>query len=132
MGPGELAKAYLTHYAILTYLALAAVVTGLLVTSFYELCHCVRYLPFAPKARWLRRIKKLHMAHHLHNGQGNYGITDYLWDRIFGTYYAHPKRISRSETVFDLSYTPAKAERYPWVARLSECAGIPPTAQAMG
>jgi hypothetical protein len=25
MGPGELAKAYLTHYAILTYLALAAV-----------------------------------------------------------------------------------------------------------
>ncbi len=103
--------------------AAIAFATGSLVFCFYEFCHCVQHLPFQPKSRWLRRIKKQHLAHHFHSEQGNYGITSHFWDRAIGTYYAHPKEIARSATVYNLGYTGAEAERYPWVAELS---GPPP------
>ena len=112
--------------------AYAALASGLLITCFYEFCHCVQHLPFAPKFGWLRGIKKRHLAHHFHSEHGNYGITNFLWDRIFGTYYAHPRQIARSETVFNLGYTPAEAEHYPWVAELSEGSGTTHAPQASG
>lgn len=99
--------------------------SGLVITCFYEFCHCVEHLPFAPKNAWLRRVKKLHLAHHFHSEQGNFGITSFLWDRILGTYYAHPKQVARSQTVYNLGYTEAEARRYPWVARLTEDRGPP-------
>ena len=64
-------------------------------------------------------MKKLHLAHHFHSEKGNYGITNFLWDRVLGTYYARPKGFPRSETVFNLGYTEKQSERYPWVAKLS-------------
>ncbi|XHC51978.1 sterol desaturase family protein [Algihabitans albus] len=100
--------------------AAAACAAGLLVFAFYEFCHCVQHLPFKPKSAWLQRIKKSHIAHHFHNEQGNFGITSFVWDRAFGTYYAHAKQIGRSPTVFNLGYTMAQTERYPWVEQLSE------------
>jgi sterol desaturase/sphingolipid hydroxylase (fatty acid hydroxylase superfamily) len=99
--------------------ALAALAMGLAVTCFYEFCHCIQHLPFAPRWQWLRDIKKLHLAHHFHNEAGNYGITNFLVDRALGTFYGSPKGTSRSATVFNLGYTEAEARRYPWVARLS-------------
>jgi sterol desaturase/sphingolipid hydroxylase (fatty acid hydroxylase superfamily) len=100
--------------------AAAGIATGLIVTCIYEFCHCIQHLPFIPRSAWLRRMKKLHVAHHFHNEQGNFGITSFVCDRLFGTFYPHPKAVERSPTVFNLGYDERAAERYPWVARLSE------------
>jgi sterol desaturase/sphingolipid hydroxylase (fatty acid hydroxylase superfamily) len=99
--------------------AFAGLAWGLATTCFYEFCHCIQHLPFTPRWKWLRQMKKLHLAHHFHSEKGNYGITNFLWDRVLGTYYARPKGFPRSETVFNLGYTEKQSERYPWVAKLS-------------
>jgi len=103
--------------------AAAAFASGLLTTCFYEYCHCVQHLKYLPKSRFLRRIKQLHMAHHFHNEHGNYGITNFAWDRVFGTLYQGPKDMARSPTVFNLGYDAEQAKRYPWVAEISERRG---------
>ncbi|MDX1710739.1 MAG: sterol desaturase family protein [Rhodovibrionaceae bacterium] len=97
----------------------AALASGLFTTCVYEFCHCVQHLNFQPKSKFLQRIKRLHLAHHFHNEAGNYGITNFLWDRVLSTYYASPKEVAKSPTVFNLGYTADEAERYPWVLELS-------------
>jgi len=99
--------------------AFAALGTALLLFAGYEFCHCVQHLPFTPKNRWLREIKRRHLAHHFHNEQGNFGITSGLWDRLLGTFYEHPREVPRSPTTFNLGYTGEERERYPWVAEAS-------------
>jgi sterol desaturase/sphingolipid hydroxylase (fatty acid hydroxylase superfamily) len=99
--------------------ATAAFATGLITTIFYEFCHCVQHLNFAPKSKFLQRIKRLHLQHHFHNEQGNYGITNYAWDKLLGTYYGAARERQKSATVFNLGYTEDEALRYPWVAALS-------------
>jgi hypothetical protein len=78
--------------------ALAALATGILTTCYYEFMHCIQHLSFKPK---------------------NYGITNYAWDRLLGTYYEKKDRPSRSPTVFNLGYTEDIAVNYPWVKQLS-------------
>ena len=95
-----------------------AFATGLLTTCVYEFFHCIQHLAYKPKNKWVARIKKRHLAHHFHDENGNYGITNYLWDRLFGTYYEDMKQ-KKSPTVFNLGYTPEVAKKYPWVAELS-------------
>ncbi len=107
--------------------AAASFAGGLFVTCFYEYCHCVQHLSYTPSLSFLRRIKKLHLAHHFHNERGNFGITNFSWDRLFGTFYAHPKKVARSDTVFDLGYKGQEVERFPWVARLSTGGRTTPT-----
>ena len=99
--------------------ACAAFATGLVTTCFYEFVHCIQHLAYKPRSKMLAEMKKRHMAHHFHDENGNYGITTFLWDRLFGTYYDRPERPAKSETVFNLGYTPEMADRYPHVARLS-------------
>ena len=99
--------------------ALAAFATGLLTTCFYEFCHCIQHLAYKPRNKKLIEMKARHMAHHFHDERGNFGITSYFWDRLFGTYYERIEKDKKSETVFNLGYTPEVAERYPQVARLS-------------
>lgn len=99
--------------------AAAAFAAGLLTTCFYEFCHCVQHLNHTPRSHFLQRIKRLHLAHHFHNESGNYGITNYLWDRLFGTYYARVRDVPRSTTVFNIGYTATEAERFPWVLQMS-------------
>ena len=99
--------------------AAAAVATALTMFSLYEFCHCIQHLPFVPRWRWLRELKRHHLAHHFHSEQGNFGITNFFWDRIFGTLYLRPREIVRSPTVHNLGYTGAEREAYPWVAQLS-------------
>ncbi|MCQ8278611.1 sterol desaturase family protein [Acetobacteraceae bacterium KSS8] len=103
--------------------AAAAAATGLLVTCIYEFCHCIQHLNFKPRSRLLRRMKELHLAHHFHDEDGNYGITSFVVDRLFGTYYGSAKARRRSPHVFNLGYDLQKSRRFPWVARLS---GGPP------
>ncbi len=103
--------------------AAAAVCAGFLITCGYEFCHCIQHLNFKPRSHMLRRMKALHLAHHFHDEEGNYGITSFAPDRIFGTYYGSPRERSRSPSVFNLGYDTSEAARFPWVAELS---GGPP------
>lgn len=100
--------------------AAAAFAAGLATTLFYEFCHCVQHLHYQPRSRFLRRIKRLHLMHHFRNENGNYGITNFFWDRVTGTYYERPTDVPHSETVFDLGYSERERGRFPWVERLSE------------
>ncbi|QPJ66871.1 MAG: sterol desaturase family protein [Candidatus Nitrohelix vancouverensis] len=99
--------------------AVAALTMGMLVTCFYEFCHCIQHLAYVPKSPTLKKMKKLHMAHHFHNENGNYGITNFWWDHLLGTFYAGAGDIPRSPTVFNLGYVGAEYERFPWVAELT-------------
>ena len=99
--------------------ACAAFATGLVTTAFYEFVHCIQHLAYKPKSRLLADMKRRHMAHHFHDESGNFGITSFLWDKLFGTYYERAEQRPKSPTVFNLGYTPEVAERYPHVARLS-------------
>src|SRR5262245_39893072 len=96
-----------------------AFATGLLTTCFYEFAHCVQHLNTTPKSKFMQRVKRLHLAHHFHNERGNYGITNYFWDRVFGSYYAKAKDVGRSPTVFNIGYTAEMTAQYPWVQQLS-------------
>ena len=99
--------------------AAVALCSGLLTTCFYEFCHCIQHLSYKPKAKWLADMKARHMAHHFHDETGNFGITNFVWDRAFGTFYERIERARKSETVFNLGYTPEVAETYPWVREMS-------------
>jgi sterol desaturase/sphingolipid hydroxylase (fatty acid hydroxylase superfamily) len=98
---------------------MAALATGLLTTCFYEFCHCIQHLAYKPRAKWLAAIKARHMAHHFHDEAGNFGITNFFWDKLFGTFYERPDRPKKSATVFNLGYTDEVAQRWPRVAELS-------------
>src|SRR3546814_3738129 len=64
-------------------------------------------------------MKARHMAHHFHDEKGNYGITNFFWDRLFGTFYERHERKEKSPTVFNLGYTEEVARIYPQVKELS-------------
>jgi sterol desaturase/sphingolipid hydroxylase (fatty acid hydroxylase superfamily) len=99
--------------------ACAAFATGILTTCYYEFMHCIQHLSFKPKWKWVQFQKQRHNEHHYFDEDGNYGITNYAFDRILGTYYEKKDRPQRSETVFNLGYTEAVAAHYPWVKELS-------------
>jgi sterol desaturase/sphingolipid hydroxylase (fatty acid hydroxylase superfamily) len=101
----------------------SAVATGLVITCLYEFVHCIQHLNFRPCSKLLRRMKELHMMHHFHDEAGNYGITSFAPDRLLGTFYGAARDRRRSATVFNLGYTVAEAQRFPWVASRS---GGPP------
>lgn len=100
--------------------ACAAAASALVVTCAYEFFHCIQHLAYEPKSGFLKRIKKLHLAHHFHDESGNYGIIDFSWDRILGTHYEEMTERPRSATARNLGYDSAEAARYPWVAALTE------------
>ena len=99
--------------------AAAAFGTGLLTTCYYEFMHCIQHLAFKPKWNWVQHMKQRHMEHHYFDETGNFGITNYVWDRVLGTYYEKKDRPRRSATVFNLGYDENVAEVYPWVKELS-------------
>jgi sterol desaturase/sphingolipid hydroxylase (fatty acid hydroxylase superfamily) len=97
-----------------------AFATGVIVTCFYEFCHCIQHLKYSPKWKWVQRIKKLHLQHHFHDERNNFGITNYFCDRVFGTFRAKPSAATISSTVFNLGYTLDEVRRYPWVAEKTD------------
>jgi len=99
--------------------ALAAFATGLLTTCYYEFMHCIQHLAFKPKWKWVQTMKQRHNEHHYFDETGNFGITNYVWDRLLGTYYEKRDRPRRSPTVFNLGYDEDVAKVYPWVKDLS-------------
>ena len=99
--------------------AAAAFGTGLLTTCYYEFMHCIQHLAFKPKWAWVQHMKQRHMEHHFFDETGNFGITNYFWERLLGTYYHKKDRSKRSATVFNLGYDESVAEVHPWVKNLS-------------
>lgn len=99
--------------------AAAAFATGILTTCYYEFMHCIQHLAFKPKWKWVQHMKQRHNEHHYFDEDGNFGITNYFWDRVLGTYYEKKDRPHRSATVFNLGYTEEVAAKYPWVKALS-------------
>jgi sterol desaturase/sphingolipid hydroxylase (fatty acid hydroxylase superfamily) len=99
--------------------AAAAFATGLLTTCYYEFMHCIQHLAFKPRWKWVQTMKQRHVEHHYFDETGNFGITNYVWDRILGTYYEKKDRPKRSPTVFNLGYDEDVAATYPWVRELS-------------
>ncbi|MCB1969824.1 MAG: sterol desaturase family protein [Geminicoccaceae bacterium] len=99
--------------------ALAAFATGCIIFCVYEFTHCMQHLPFNPRITFLREIKRRHLAHHFHSEHGNFGITQNMFDHVFGTFYAQPKDVPRSDTVHNLGYAGPLRDKYPWVAELS-------------
>ncbi|MBA3895906.1 MAG: sterol desaturase family protein [Sphingomonadaceae bacterium] len=99
--------------------AAAAFATGLVITCYNEFIHCIQHLAFKPRHPIVANMKARHLAHHFHHESGNYGIANFVWDRLMRTYYDRKDIKERSKTVFNLGYTPKVAERYPWVAELS-------------
>jgi sterol desaturase/sphingolipid hydroxylase (fatty acid hydroxylase superfamily) len=106
--------------------ALAALCTGVVTTCVYEYVHCIQHLGYLPQWAWVREMKKFHMAHHFHNENGNYGITNLWWDKVLGTFYVGAADRPKSPTVFNLGYDEDVAKTYPYVARLTP--GWPHTA----
>ena len=106
--------------------AAAGIAAGLVMLCVYEFCHCIQHLNYRPKSAYLRRVKRLHLAHHFHNETGNFGIAAFFVDRWAGTLYEDAKERGPSATTFDLGYDVAAAKIYPWVAELS---GGPPRAR---
>lgn len=99
--------------------AAAAFGAGLLTTCYYEFMHCIQHLAFKPKWGWVQFMKQRHMEHHYFDETGNFGITNYVFDRLLGTYYVKADRPKRSPTVFNLGYDEEVAKLYPWVKELS-------------
>ncbi len=99
--------------------AAAALATGILTTCYYEFMHCIQHLSFKPKWKWVQFQKARHNEHHYFDEDGNYGITNYAWDRILRTYYEKKDRPNRSPTVFNLGYDEDVAKVHPWVKELS-------------
>jgi sterol desaturase/sphingolipid hydroxylase (fatty acid hydroxylase superfamily) len=99
--------------------AAAAFAAGVLITCYYEFFHCIQHLAFKPRWEWVAYMKQRHVEHHYFDEDGNFGITNYVWDRLLGTYYEKKDRPKRSETVFNLGYTEEVAAKYPWVKELS-------------
>ncbi|MDG6094254.1 sterol desaturase family protein [Acetobacter sp. AN02] len=103
--------------------AFAAFTSGVLITCIYEFFHCIQHLNYKPSSRWIQRMKARHVLHHFHDEDGNFGITSFTVDQVFGTYYPDAKARPRSPTVFNLGYDLTEAKRYPWVMKLT---GSPP------
>ncbi|MFY8092324.1 MAG: sterol desaturase family protein [Niveispirillum sp.] len=103
--------------------AATALATGLVTTCIYEFFHCIQHLNYKPTWNWVARIKQLHLYHHFHNEDGNFGIISYGPDMLLGTFYREARQKPRSPTVFNLGYDVEEAKRYPWVMDLT---GAPP------
>ena len=69
-------------------------VLGLL---WYEWVHYVAHIPFVPKTRFGRWIKKYHLWHHFKNERMWFGVTNPSMD-LFGRTYARVDEIDRSAT----------------------------------
>ena len=100
--------------------ALGAITGTLIMTCITEFLHAGQHLAFEPKWKYWQDIKRRHVAHHFHNENGNHGISEFFWDRVFGTFYDEAKDIERTQTARNLGYTSEMAEKYPWVKELTD------------
>jgi sterol desaturase/sphingolipid hydroxylase (fatty acid hydroxylase superfamily) len=92
-------------------------VGGVLIIA-YEYAHSVCHSAFPTENRYLRAIRTNHILHHFHAESGNYGITNNLSDRLFGTRYSEKSLPPRSPTVRNLGYNAEMRRAFPWIAHI--------------
>lgn len=97
-----------------------AIVGTVVMTCYTEFLHAGQHLAFEPKSKFWKTIKARHLAHHFHNEHGNFGIAEFFWDRVFGTFYAETKDAPRSATARNLGYTDETAKVFPWVKEITD------------
>ncbi len=100
--------------------AAGAIAGTVVMTCVTEFLHAGEHLAFEPKSQFWKDMKKRHLAHHFHNEHGNFGIAEFFWDRVFGTFYAETEDRPRSATARNLGYTTEMAQKYPWVKELTD------------
>ncbi|EDO17766.1 hypothetical protein Kpol_541p9 [Vanderwaltozyma polyspora DSM 70294] len=66
------------------YWAYAGFAGGLLGYICYDLTHYFIHHVKLPK--FMRKVKKHHLEHHYKNYQLGFGVSNYFWDKVFGTY----------------------------------------------
>jgi 4-hydroxysphinganine ceramide fatty acyl 2-hydroxylase len=78
-------------------LTLALLLGSLLGLLYYEWVHYVAHIPFVPKTRFGRWIKKYHLWHHFKNERMWFGVTNPSMD-LAGRTWARVDEIDRSGT----------------------------------
>ncbi|MDZ7629393.1 MAG: sterol desaturase family protein [Parvularculaceae bacterium] len=108
-------------YAIAGASGAAASIAGMVIMTCYtEFLHAGQHLAFEPKSGFWKTIKERHLAHHFHNENGNFGIAEFFWDKVFRTFYAGKADRPRSATARNLGYTDEMAKKYPWVKEVTD------------
>ena len=88
-----------------------------LITAFAAYAHQAQH-EWPELVFWMH--PPVHTVHHKFGmWKKNFGIGVDVWDKVFGTFYDRPDRPVKSETVFNLGYTPEVAKTYPWVSAMS-------------
>jgi len=68
-----------------SFSAAALLMTGVFVGYLlYEYAHYAAHR-FQPSGRFAKFLKNYHLQHHFMEGEGKYGVTSPVWDKIFGS-----------------------------------------------
>ena len=101
----HLAQTYII-FAVLTWsfsIALVPFTSGIIYYLFYEWMHLAHHIPaYQPKTKIGNQLKRSHMRHHFHNENYCWGITNYLGDKVLGT-FKQGNDIDKSTTVRTIS-----------------------------
>lgn len=85
---------YKLVFALLPYYwACAGFAGGMLGYVCYDLTHY--FLHHAKLPGILKKLKKYHMEHHYKNYELGFGVTSWVWDKVFGTYLAENAPLSQ-------------------------------------
>ena len=96
----------------------ACLAVGNILIVAYEYAHSVCHATFPTANPYLKSIRTSHVLHHFHAEGGNYGITNNLSDRVFGTRYDEKSLPPRSPTVRNLGYDDEMRRAFPWIAQI--------------
>ena len=78
---------------------IAAMIAGAaLAILYYEWVHYLAHIPYRPRTRWGRWIKKYHLRHHFMNETVWFGVTNPSFDWLLGT-GPQPDQVTRSAAV---------------------------------
>lgn len=94
---------FVVYYVIVRNGALAAslVFGSIFALTYYEWVHYVAHIPFVPKTRIGRYMKKYHLWHHFMNERYWFGVTNPAMDVVMRT-YRNVKDAERSMSVREL------------------------------
>jgi hypothetical protein len=82
-------------------LALSLVLGAVLALLHYEWVHYVAHIPYQPRTRFGRWMKRYHLWHHFKNEHFWFGVSNPTLDFVYGT-FRQPDAVTRSTTVREL------------------------------
>jgi 4-hydroxysphinganine ceramide fatty acyl 2-hydroxylase len=98
LGPNLVITAALV-YAILGGWAVAPIMLGIMLAIFhYEWVHYVAHIPYEPRTRFGRWMKRYHLRHHFISEKLWFGVSNPSLDLVYRT-YREPKSVEKSATV---------------------------------